>query len=127
MAPETSAESVPLEPAPVNSEPLQQKQVGGPNKAKKRRGIKGTDAVERFTQIKKLFEHHSRNSRLEDREYRRIKKRARNWLVRDWNKEYEDGGGKWRDALSEGLQIELSIMQSDLLEIWQLGDTKNAD
>ena len=105
------------------------KETAGRNRKEtgKRRGNQGRDAVERFAEIKRLYDHEFGDKSLDKGEYSATKKRVRNWLGRNWDKEYKDGGGKWRDDLSEDRKVKLCEMRSELLKKWRSGDTKNAD
>ena len=86
---------------------------------KSRRGAKGKEADERFAEIERLYQHVKGEDCLDDTEFRALKKRVRNWLLRDWDKRYKDDGGSWRDPLSEEARVKLCHYRTELLKLWQ--------
>ncbi len=87
----------------------------------KRRGKKGCDCDERYAITQQLHDHEFFTGEMPQDQFRKNKKLARNWLVRDWDKEYADGGGLWRSPLSEKSSIALCKMRDDLLQKWNSG------
>jgi len=85
----------------------------------KRRGLKGYSPVERFAQIELLYEQVTGKKEMDQEQLDTLKHRARNWLVRDWDKNYKDGGGTWWQSLSEETRIKLYKYRVDLLKLWK--------